>query len=324
MSKAIRFERQGGPEVLQWMDVDVGEPGAGELRIRHTAAGLNFIDIYQRNGLYPMDLPSGLGMEAAGVVEAVGPEVRDFKPGDRIAYGFGPPGGYAEQRLIPAAKVVHLPDEIDERTAAAIMLKGMTAQYLLHRTYPLKAGETVLVHAAAGGVGTLLCRWASHLGATVIGTAGSPEKLELASRSGCHQVIDYRKEDFVERVREITDGEGVHVVYDGVGKATFEGSLDCLRRLGMMVSFGNASGPVESVKPLDLASRGSLFFTRPSLGHYIATREELEATTRSLFAAIISGAIEVTIGQTFAMADAAQAQMDLEARKTKGATVLLP
>lgn len=324
MSKAIRIEKQGGPDVLQWVDVDVGEPGEGELRIRHTAAGLNFIDIYQRNGLYPMELPAGLGMEAAGVVESVGAGIAGFKPGDRIAYGFGPPGGYAEERLIPANKVVHLPDEVDDRTAAAIMLKGMTAQYLLHRTYPLMAGETVLVHAAAGGVGTLLCQWASHIGATVIGTAGTDEKLEIARESGCHHVINYRNEDFVERVREVTEGEGVHVVYDGVGKATFEGSLDCLHRLGMMVSFGNASGPVEPVAPMELAKRGSLFLTRPSLGHYIATREELEATTDSLFKAIISGAVEVSVGQTYSLADAAQAQMDLEARKTKGTTILLP
>ncbi|MGD8574574.1 MAG: quinone oxidoreductase [Gammaproteobacteria bacterium] len=324
MSKAIRFEEQGGPEVLNWTEVDVGEPGEGELRLRHTAVGLNFIEIYQRNGLYAMELPSGLGMEAAGTVEAVGVGVTAFKPGDRVAYGFGPTGAYAETRLIPADKVVALPDEIDDRTAAASMLKGMTAQYLLHRTFRLKSGDTALIHAAAGGVGTLLCQWARHLGATVIGTAGSDEKLAMARANGCHHVIAYKHEDFVERVRELTDGQGVNVVYDGVGKATFEGSLDCLRRLGTMVSYGNASGAVDAVKPLDLARRGSLFFTRPLLPHYIATREELEETTRSLFDAIISGAVTVKIGQTYPLKDAGQAQSDLEARQTHGATVLLP
>lgn len=324
MPKAIRFEQQGGPEVLQWRDVAVGEPAEGELRVRHTAVGLNFIEIYQRSGLYPMELPSGLGQEAAGVVEAVGPGVKDFKAGDRIAYGNGPPGAYAEERLIPAAKVVALPDQIEDRTAAAIMLKGMTAQYLLHRTYAVKPGDVVFVQAAAGGVGTLLTQWAKHLGATVIGTAGTDEKVRHALGHGCDHVIHYRSDDFVERVREITDGQGVDVVYDGVGKATFEGSLDCIGRLGMMVSFGNASGAVESLRPLDLGRRGSLFFTRPSLPHYIATLEELRETTRSLFDAVISGAITVEVGQTYPLSEAARAQADLEARKTTGSTVLIP
>lgn len=324
MTMAIRFERQGGPEVLEWREVDVGAPGAGELRIRHSAVGLNFIEVYQRNGLYPMQLPSGLGQEAAGVVEAVGPGVAGFKRGDRVAYGNGPPGAYSEARLIPADKVVALPDAIDDRAAASLMLKGMTAQYLLHRTYAVRPGDLVLVHAAAGGVGTLLTQWANHLGATVIGTAGGAEKVAFARAHGCRHAIDYRSENFVERVREITGGEGVHVAYDGVGRATFEGSLDCLRRLGMMVSFGNASGAVEALRPLDLARRGSLFFTRPSLPHYVATREELLATTRSLFDAVSSGAVEVEIGQTYPLAEAARAQSDLEARKTTGATVLLP
>lgn len=322
--KAIRFQRQGGPEVLHWEDVEVGDPGNGMLRIRHTAVGLNFIEIYQRNGLYPMDLPSGLGQEAAGIVEAVGPDVTDFRPGDRVAYGNGPPGAYSEARLIPAEKVVALPAAIDERTAASIMLKGMTAQYLLHRTYRVRPGDVVLVHAAAGGVGTLLTQWARYKGATVIGTVGSDEKARHAESHGCHHVIRYRHEDFVTRVREITDGEGAQVVYDGVGQATFEGSLDCLRRLGMMVSFGNASGAVESLQPLDLGRRGSLFFTRPSLPHYIATSDELRQTAQSLFDAVISGAVKVEIGQTFALRDVAQAHRDLAERKTMGSTVLLP
>ena len=324
MSKAIRIERQGGAEVLQFADVDVGAPDEGMLRLRHTAIGLNFIEVYQRNGLYPMSCPTGLGQEAAGVVEAVGPGVTDFKPGDRVAYGNGPPGAYAQERLIPADKVVALPAGIDDRAAASLMLKGMTAQYLLHRTYALKPGEVVLVHAAAGGVGTLLTQWAKRLGAMVIGTAGSDEKVEHALAHGCDHVIQYQRENFVERVRELTGGDGVHVVYDGVGKATFEGSLDCLRRLGMMVSFGNASGAVETLRPLDLAQRGSLFFTRPSLPHYIATREELQATADSLFEAVLSGAVKVEIGQTYPLEDVAQAHQDLEARKTWGATVLLP
>lgn len=294
------------------------------LRVRHTAIGLNFIEVYQRNGLYPMELPSGLGQEAAGVVEAVGPGVSGFKPGDRIAYGNGPPGAYSEERLIPADKVVHLPDGVDDRVAACVMLKGMTAQYLLHRTYAVGPEDTVLIHAAAGGVGTLLTQWAKHLGATVIGTAGSDEKVAHALAHGCDHAINYQKENFVERVRELTGGEGVNVVYDGVGKATFTGSLDCLHRLGMMVSFGNASGAIDAVKPLDLAKRGSLFLTRPSLGHYIVTQEELHATTDSLFDALLSGAIKVEIGQTYPLADVAQAHSDLEARKTTGATVILP
>ncbi|MEJ2061555.1 MAG: quinone oxidoreductase [Gammaproteobacteria bacterium] len=324
MTKAITFDRFGGPEVLHWGEVEPGEPGEGMLRVRHTAVGLNFIEVYQRIGLYPVDLPSGLGQEAAGIVEAVGPGVTEFKPGDRIAYGSGPPGAYAEARLIPADKVVPLPEGIDDRSAACLMLKGMTAQYLLHRTYAVQPGDTVLVHAAAGGVGTLLSQWARHRGAVVIGTAGSEEKAAIAHAHGCHHVIQYRRESFVDKVREITEGRGVNVVYDGVGKATFEGSLDCLRRLGMMVSFGNASGTVDAVNPLDLARRGSLFFTRPSLGHYTTTREELLATTKSLFDAVLAGAIKVEIGQTYPLSEAAQAHRDLEARNTTGATVLLP
>jgi NADPH:quinone reductase len=324
MTHAIRLQRHGGPEVLEWTEVAVGEPGPGLVRVRHTAVGLNFVEIYQRNGLYPMKLPGGIGQEAAGVVETVGPGVTDFKPGDRVAYGSGPPGAYAEARLVPADQLVSVPDGVDDRSAACLMLKGMTAQYLLHRTYPVRPGDVVLVHAAAGGVGTLLVEWARHLGATVIGTAGSDKKVECARSHGCHHVIQYQRESFVERVREITGGRGVRVVYDGVGRATFEGSLDCLGRLGMMVSFGNASGAVESLKPLDLSRRGSLFFTRPSLAHYVATRDELCSTAASVFEAFRAGAIHVEVGHTYPLRDAARAQSDLEARKTTGASVLLP
>lgn len=324
MAKAIRIQKQGGPEVMEWVDVDVGEPGPGELRIRHTAAGLNFVEIYQRSGMYPMSLPSGLGQEGAAVVEAVGEGVTEYAPGDRIAYGNGPPGSYSEQRLIPAEKVVALPDDIEDRTAAGMMLKGMTVHYLLHRTYHVQAGDVILLHAAAGGVGTLLTQWARHLGATVIGTVGSEEKAELARENGCHHVIQYTREDFVERVKDITGGQGVNVVYDSVGKATFIGSLDCLQPLGMMVSFGNASGKVPPVDPIELVSRGSLFFTRPSLNHYAARREDMVDSAQALFDAVGSGIVRVSVNQTYAMRDAQQAQRDLEDRKTTGVTVLLP
>ncbi len=325
MPKAVRIHQTGGPDVLQWEDVPVGEPGPGEVRLRHTAIGLNFIDVYHRTGLYPLPgLPWVLGMEGAGRVESVGPEVTEFTTGDRVAYAGLPPGAYAEQRLIPAHRLVKLPDGIDERRAAAMMLQGMTARYLLRRCYPVKGGDTVLFHAAAGGVGLLACQWAKHLGAIVIGTAGNEEKAEIARRHGCNHVILYREEDLVRRVKELTNGEGVAVVYDGIGRDTFDRSLDCLRPMGMMVSFGNASGPVPAFDPGLLAAKGSLFLTRPSLMHYTARREDLLETAADLFDVVQQGAVRVEVHQTYPLEKAAQAHRDLEARKTTGSTILLP
>ncbi len=325
MTKAIRIREHGGPEVLRWEDVNVGDPGPGEVRLRHRAIGLNFIDVYHRTGLYPVpSLPSGLGMEAAGVVEAVGEGVTDFNVGARVAYASPPVGAYAEVRLMPADRVVALPDVIDDRTAAAMMLKGMTAHYLLRRTYPVQADETILVHAAAGGVGLLLCQWAKHLGATVIGTVGNDQKAELARAHGCHHTIVYTRENFVERVQEITHGEGVAVVYDAVGKAVFMDSLDCLRPLGIMVTFGNASGPVPPFEPAVLSAKGSLFLTRPTLMHYTAKRADLAASATELFDVVNSGAVKIEVQQTYPLAETAQAHRDLEARKTTGSSLLLP
>lgn len=324
MSKAIRISAHGGPEVMRWVDAPVPAPGPGEVLLRHTAVGLNFIDTYHRSGLYPLTLPSGLGTEGAGVVEALGPGVEDFAAGDRVAYGGSSPGAYAEQRVMPAARLVKLPRGIDDRAAAALMLKGMTAHYLLRRTYPVKRGDTLLVHAAAGGVGSVLVPWARHLGATVIGTAGSPDKVARALASGCHHAIDYRAHDFVAEVRRLTEGRGVDVVYDAVGRDTFMKSLDCLRPLGMMVSYGNASGPPPPIEPLTLGSKGSLFLTRPSLFHYTARREDLLLAAKALFHAIRQGIVKAEIGQTWALRDAAQAHRDLEARNTTGSSLLLP
>ena len=324
MSNAVRIHATGGPEVLSWEAVDVGEPGPGEVRIRHTAVGLNYIDTYHRSGLYPLELPSGIGMEAAGVVAAVGPGVDDLAVGDRVAYASGPLGAYADERLMPADRVVRLPDGIDERTAAAALLKGLTAWYLLRRTYPVAAGETILFHAAAGGVGLIACQWAKGLGATVIGTVGSEAKAELAREHGCDHVIDYRREEVAERVREITDGAGVPVVYDGVGKDTWTGSLDSLARFGMMVSFGNASGAVPPIAPVELSAKGSLYLTRPTVMHYTAVREDLVAGANELFEVIEDGTVSIEVNQTYSLADAAEAHRDLEARKTTGSTVLLP
>jgi len=322
--RAIRFSRTGGPEVLTWEEVSVGSPAAGQVTVKHTAVGLNFIDTYHRTGLYPLQLPSGIGLEAAGVVEAVGEGVTEFAAGDRIAYGTGPIGAYSEVRNIAADKIVKVPDGIDDRTAAAIMLKGLTAQYLLRRTYRVKAGDTILVHAAAGGVGLLLCQWAKHLGATVIGTVGSTAKGELARAHGCDHTILYRVTDVAKRVRELTGGVGVPVVYDGVGKDTFAASLDSLAPLGMMVSFGNASGPVGSIDPLVLSQKGSLFFTRPTLMNYTAKREDLLAMAGELFDVVKSGAVKVEVNQTYRLFDAAHAHRDLESRKTTGSSVLTP
>jgi len=323
MSKAIRIHRTGGPEVLAWEDVEVGDPGAGALRIRQTAVGLNFIDTYHRSGLYPVDLPATLGREGAGIVEAVGSEVTGFSVGDRVAYPMSA-GSYAETRLIRESEIVSLPEAVEDRTAAAMMLKGLTAQYLLRRTYRVQTGQTILFHAAAGGVGLLACQWAKHLGATVIGTVGSEAKAELARAHGCDHVILYDTENVAERVREITDGRGVPVVYDSVGRDTFESSLDCLAPLGMLVSFGNSSGPVAPFNPGILAAKGSLYFTRPTLATHIAPRERLMEAANELFDVIASGAVKVEVRQTYALKDAAQAHRDLEARKTSGSTVLLP
>ena len=325
MSKAIRIHQYGGPEALHWEDVDVGDPGPGQIRIRHGAVGLNYIDVYHRTGLYPLpSLPWTLGMEGAGRVEAVGAGVTELQVGDRVAYASPPVGAYAEVRLIAADRVVTLPEAIDDQTAAAMMLQGMTAQYLLRRTYRVQPGDVVLLHAAAGGVGLIASQWARHLGATVIGTVGSDDKAELARAHGCDHVIVYTRENFVERVREITSGQGVAVVYDSVGQATFMGSLDCLRPLGMMVSFGNASGPVQSFDPGLLAAKGSLFLTRPTLMTYTAQRADLVASAAELFQVVASGAVRIEVRQTYPLAEAAQAHRDLEARNTTGSTVLLP
>ncbi len=324
MPKAIRFHKTGGPEVFVWEDVEVGDPGPGQIRIRHHAIGLNYLDTYHRSGLYPLPLPSGVGSEGAGVVEAVGAGVTDLKAGDRVAYASGAPGAYAEARLYPADRVVKIPDGVPFDTAAAMMLKGMTAQYLIKRTFKVQPGMTVLWHAAAGGVGLIASQWLKSLGVTVIGTVGSDAKATLAKAHGCEHTIVYTRENFFERVKEITGGKGVPVVYDSVGKLTFMGSLDCLQPLGMMVSFGNASGPVDPFSPAILAPKGSLFLTRPTLVHYTAKRDDLVACANDLFDAVKSGKVKIEIAQRYALKDAAQAHRDLEARKTTGSTVLTP
>ena len=323
MTHAIRFHKTGGPEVLVWEEVKVGKPGPGEARIRHTAVGLNFVDIYYRSGVYPLPLPSGLGGEGAGVVEEVGPGVTDLKPGDRIAYGAAPIGAYAEERLIPADRLIKLPDGIDDKTAAAMMLKGLTAQYLIRQTYRIKAGETILLHAAAGGVGLILAQWAKHLGVTVIGTVGSDEKAKLAHAHGCAHTINYAREDFVKRVEELTGGKKVPVVYDSVGKDTFLKSLDCLAPLGYLVLFGASSGNVDPLNLGLLAQKGSLYVTRPTLNTYGAGRENLVAMAKELFEVVQSGAVKIEVHQTYPLKDAAKAHADLAARKTTGSTVLL-
>lgn len=324
MTKAIRMFKTGGPEVMEYVDVEVGDPGPGEVRIRHAAVGLNFIDVYFRIGLYPQPLPSGLGQEGAGTIEAVGAGVADFKVGDRVAYAGRPNGAYAEARVMPADILVKLPDSISFDTAAAMMLQGMTVQYLLRQTYPLKGGETILLHAAAGGIGLIASQWAKALGVTVIGTVSTDEKAALAKAAGCTHVINYKTENFVERVKEITGGKGVPVVYDSIGKDTFLGSLDCLSPRGMMVSFGSASGPVSPFGVSELASRGSLFLTRPSLGNYVATREALNATANDLFAMVEAKKVNIDINQRYALKDVGQAHADLEGRKTTGSTILIP
>lgn len=324
MTRAVRFHERGGPEVLRWEEVPLEDPGTGEVVVRHTAIGVNFIDTYHRSGLYPLPLPSGLGLEAAGVVEALGPGVEGLAVGQRVAYAGGPVGAYSERRCFPAERLVPLPDDIPDTHAAAVLLKGMTAEYLLCRAFPVRPGHTILVHAAAGGVGLILCQWAAHLGATVIGTVGSEEKAEVARQHGCHYPIVYTRESFVERVRELTGGAGVAVVYDSVGRDTWDGSLDCLARRGMLVSFGNASGPVPPFSPLVLSAKGSLFLTRPTLMDYTATREELLASAGCLFTVLRSGAVRVTLCRTYPLAEAAAAHRELEGRRTVGALVLVP
>ncbi|APR36434.1 quinone oxidoreductase family protein [Paraburkholderia sp. SOS3] len=324
MVKAIRFDKTGGPDVMKWVDVEVGDPGAGEIRIRQHAVGLNYIDVYFRNGLYPLPLPGGLGMEAAGEVVALGEGVTQFKEGDRVAYAERPPGAYAQERVMPAAKVVKIPDAIGYDEAASVMLQGLTAQYLLRRTYRVKAGDTILIQAAAGGVGLLVCQWAKALGVTVIGTVGSDEKAELAKAHGCDYPIVYTRENFTKRVRELTNGAGVPVVYDSIGKDTFIASLDCLAPLGMFVSFGSSSGPLPPIDSQELASRGSLFFTRPTLFSYIGKRSDLEAMSAELFDVLVSGKVKTSVNQRYALADVAKAHEDLEARRTTGSTILVP
>ena len=323
-AKAIRIAANGGPEVMEYVDVEVGQPGPGEALVRQHAVGLNFIDVYFRTGLYPQPLPAGLGQEGAGVVEAVGEGVTHVQPGDRVAYAGGPNGAYAELRTMPAHVLVKLPDAVSFETAAAMMLQGLTVQYLFRSTYPLMTGQTILFHAAAGGVGLIACQWARALGVNLIGTVGSKEKGELALAHGAAHVINYNEEDIVTRVREITNGTGVPVVYDSVGKDTFFRSLDCLKPRGLMVSFGNSSGAVEPFSPGELAKRGSLYLTRPTLGAYMATRPELEAMAADLFGMVESGKVKIEVNQSFPLAQAADAHRALESRRTTGSTVLLP
>ena len=323
MVKAIRIHETGGPEVMRWEDVELAPPGPGQVLVRNTAVGLNYIDTYHRSGLYPMPLPLTLGMEGAGVVEAVGPKVKEFKPGDRVAYA-APIGSYTERCLRPADRVVKIPTGVDDRTAAAMMLKGMTSWYLCRRTYKVQKGDTVLVHAAAGGVGQILSQWCKALGARVIGTVGSEAKAALAKKAGCKDVIVLGQGKFSDKVKELTKGVGVPVVYDGIGKDTFMDSLDCLRPLGLMVSYGNASGPVPPVNLGILAPKGSLFVTRPTLVTYTAKREDLVQAAKDLFAVVKSKKVKIAINQTYPLAEAAQAHRDLESRKTTGSTILLP
>lgn len=321
---AIRIHEYGGPEVLSYEEIELGEPGEGEARIRHTAIGLNFIDTYFRTGLYPVELPTGLGSEAAGIVEAVGPGVSDVKPGDRIAYTGRGAGSYSECCNFPAWQLVPVPDGISDEQAAAVMLKGLTAWYLLRRSYPVQKGEPVLLYAAAGGVGSLVSQWAHHIGATVIGVVSTEEKAELARSQGCAHIIMADSSDIAAEVRALTDGEGVAAVYDSIGRDTFFSSLDCLRPHGVMVTFGNASGPVDPFAPAELAKRHSLYVTRPTLFDFIDTRERLLAGCSELFEVIKSGAVKISVNQKYALEDAAQAHIDLESRKTTGSTVLIP
>lgn len=324
MVKAVRFYEPGGPEVMRFESVVVGDPAPGEVRVRHAAIGLNFIDTYHRTGLYPLSLPSGLGVEAAGTVVAVGAGVENVSVGDRVSYAGGPVGAYCQERCLPAKHLLKLPDEISFDMAAAVTLQGLTSAYLLRRTYCVKAGDAVLIHAAAGGVGLIACQWAKALGATVIGTVSTEAKADLARQYGCDHVIFYKAENVAERVREITAGVGVAVVYDGVGKDTFMASLDSLKTCGMMVSFGNASGAVPPFSPLLLSQKGSLFITRPTLAHYTQTPEALISLGRELFDVVTSGKVKVNINQRYPLSEVVRAHRDLEARRTTGSTILLP
>ena len=324
MPNAIRIHQTGGPEVMQWESVVVGEPATGEARVRHTAVGLNYIDTYHRSGLYKLPLPSGIGLEAAGVVEAVGAGVADIKTGDHVAYCGGPPGSYSEVRVMPADKLVRIPDGVSDRSAATLMLKGLTVQYLFRQTFPLQGGETILFHAAAGGVGLIACQWARALGVTMIGTVGSDEKAALAKANGCTHTIVYTRENFVQRVKELTGGKGVPVVYDSIGKDTFPASLDCLKPRGLFVSFGSSSGPIAAFDLGLLVQKGALFATRPSLAFYAGTRPDLLRMADEMFGLVKAGKIVSDARQTYALKDAAQAHRDLESRKTTGATLLMP
>ena len=324
MPHAIRIHAYGGPEVMRWEPYDPGEPGRGEALIRQTAVGLNFIDVYERTGLYPNALPSGLGREGAGVVEALGPGVRGLEVGERVAYVSSQAGSYAERRCMAAERMVTIPDGVSDRLAAAAMLKGLTAQFLLRRTHRVRKADVVVIHAAAGGVGLIAAQWARHLGATVIGVVGSEAKADFARSHGCHHTLILGRDDLPVKVRELTGGKGANVVYDSIGKDTFFASLDCLRPLGLMVSYGNASGPVPAFQPLELSKRGSLFLTRPTLFHYIARRADLVRAARELFDVIGRGVVRIEIGQTYPLQDVAQAHRDLEARRTVGSTVLIP
>src|SRR4029077_7264309 len=324
MPSAIRFYEHGGPEVLKTEEFDPGKPGPHEVQVRQSAVGVNYIDVYDRTGLYPVSLPSGLGREAAGIVSALGRGVRGFRKGERVAYVHSSPGAYSQLRNVPAERLVKVPKGISDEQAAALMLKGLTAQFLIRRTYRVARGDTLLVHAAAGGVGLILCQWAQALGATVIGVVGSEAKAEIAKKHGCRHVLISGRDELVAGVKALTRGAGVPVVYDAVGKDTFMDSLDCLRRLGVMVTFGNASGPPPAINPLELMKRGSLFLTRPTLFNYIASREELTAGARELFAGVRARKVRVVIGQRYPLAQAAEAHRDLEGRRTTGSTVLVP
>jgi NADPH2:quinone reductase len=325
VSRAIRIHEAGGPEVMRLEEIELGRPGPGQVRLRNTAVAVNYRDVCIRSGIHKLEsFPSGVGIESAGIVEAIGADVSGISPGDRVACVAGPDGAYADARIVPAARVVVLPDGIDERTAAAMMIRGMTARYLIHDTHRLQAGETILLHAAAGGVGMILSQWANHLGATVIGTVGTDEKAAAARRNGCDHVIVYSREDFVERVRAITGGKGVDVVYDAVGKATFEGSLQCLQRRGLMVSFGEASGHPGPVAPARLGHLGSLYLTHPSLPDYTSTRAELLATANDLFAMVLGGHIRIDTQKAYPLSEAVQAHRDFEGRQTIGSIILIP